>query len=120
MREYVKTLNHLYLTQKELYEIDDSWDGFHWIEPNDNNRNVLVYSRKSSEGFESFVVLNFSPMEYDYTFHVDLNGRYNVVLCSDEYRFGGNGYKPEYFETYNNYLTIKLPAYGAYILQHTD
>ncbi len=41
---FFKTLNELYLSRSELWELDDSWDGFQWIEPNDATGNTIISS----------------------------------------------------------------------------
>ena len=121
MRNYIKLLNEIYLNTKELYEIDDSWDGFEWIIPNDNNRNIISYKRKSSEGYESIVLLNFSPTYYsNYIIDVSRNGKYNIIVNSDEYRFGGYGYDIKSIDVSDNKLIINVPSYGAYIIQYNN
>ncbi len=38
---YVRALNEFYLTHSELWELDDSWDGFTWLSADDADHNVL-------------------------------------------------------------------------------
>ena len=42
MQNYVKTLLHMYKKYRCLYEQDDSWDGFKWINADDCFRSILV------------------------------------------------------------------------------
>lgn len=93
-QEFVKTLNHYYLTHPQMWQIDYSWDGFSWINADDNKSSVLSYRRRDKEGNETIVMVNFTPvMREDYTIGVPEYGKYKLVLNSDEKRFGGWGEK---------------------------
>jgi 1,4-alpha-glucan branching enzyme len=92
LREYVKALNHLYRNEKSLWEIDDSYDGFEWINADDKWRNIFSFVRKSSdlEDFLIFVV-NMCPVEYrGHLVGIPRFTEYEEILCSDSGRFGGN------------------------------
>ena len=91
-RDYARELNMLYLERAELWEIDDGWDGFEWVTVDDAEENTAVFMRKSSDGSELYSVFNFSPVKRaDYRFGVNDSGRYEVLLCSDDEKFGGFG-----------------------------
>lgn len=93
-RNYVKELNHLYLKSPELWEIDDSWDGFKWIEADQSELNLISYRRIDIQGNEYIVVINFSPEKRKcYKLRVPEEGYYEEIFTSDEQRFGGNGTK---------------------------
>ncbi len=128
MQQFISELNNFYLANKELWEIDNSWDGYQWIEANESNWNIISYKRKAIDGSELIIVINFSPITREnYTVKVDLPGKYEEVLTTDEYRFGGNGIKngknmqtSQYQEQSGkkqNYFNISLPANGAVILR---
>ena len=90
MKNYVRQLNALYLESPELWEIDDSWDGFEWIDADLSSSNLISYKRKSASGRELIVILNFSPIPYgDYTFNIPRRAEYEIVFSSDRYEFGG-------------------------------
>ena len=123
MKEYVKELLKLYRKNPCLYELDDSWDGFEWINPNDADRSTYSFIRKSADGKNNMLfVLNMTPMERkDYYVGVPKKGKYKLVINSDEERFGGqNHYIPKELkaiemECDNKDYAIKfdLPPYGA-------
>ena len=45
MHHYVHDLNHLYLDNPPLYEIDDNWAGFQWCGVDDNIHSILSFLR---------------------------------------------------------------------------
>ncbi len=85
----VKTLNHLYKSVPAFHEIDDSWEGFQWLQPNDNARNVIAYQRKDKFGRTIVILVNFSGVDvYDYPLGIS-QGEYTVIFNSDSACFGG-------------------------------
>ena len=125
MLEYVKTLLELYRKNPCLYELDDSWDGFEWINANDSYRSTYSFVRMSADGKNNMLfVLNMTPIARDdYMVGVPKKGKYKLVLNSDETRFAGNGAKlPEELKAQEHdcdnqkfAITFNLPAYGAVI-----
>ena len=113
----VQTLNNLYKTTPALYEIEDSWDGFEWLAPDDSDRNFLAYQRKDKQGNSIVVLLNFSGEDYK-NYKLGLpKGKYRVIFNSDSTRFGGSGQMRKYvFQTKKSYshgkeysITFDLP-----------
>ena len=92
LKEYVKTVNHFYLDNPCLYQIEDSWDGFKWVVSDDNNQNIVVFRRMDEQDRELVVVCNFSLVTREsYRFGVRPAGSYRQVLSSDSVEFGGAG-----------------------------
>lgn len=93
MQDYVKELNHFYLRNPQLWEEDDSWSGFHWIDPDDRSQSVLSFLRMGTVPNDFLViVVNFTPVpRYQYRIGLPQAGSYKKVFNSDEERFGGNG-----------------------------
>jgi 1,4-alpha-glucan branching enzyme len=131
MQRFISHLNKFYLENKELWEIDNSWDGYKWIEANQSDINVISYKRIAIDGSELIIVINFSPVTREnYRINVEKDGKYQEVLSTDEYRFGGNNIlndKPIKSAKYQNesqekqnYIEIRLPSYGAVILRRID
>ena len=128
MQDYIAELNNFYLENKQLWEIDTSWDGYEWINANDGDNNVISYKRKAIDGSELTIVINFSPISrYDYQIDVDAPGKYKEVLSSDEERFGGRGLlNSEIIKTAKyqnqsgkeiNYIKINLPALSGVVFR---
>ncbi len=88
---YVKSLNHFYIKERSFWEIEDSWDGFCWINENDEANSVLLFERFSKRKNEStIVVCNFTPVAREkYRIGVRMSGEYEIVLNSDDVCFGG-------------------------------
>ncbi len=90
MQRYVRALNHFYLDNPSLWEIDDGWDGFEWISADERDLNILSYRRKDKKGREIIVALNFAPVQRDaYPLAVPKMGRYEEIFSTDRYEFGG-------------------------------
>lgn len=89
---FAAELNHFYLEHPELYQVDDSWEGFQWIDADDRDRSIISYRRIDKKGNELIVVINFTPVCYrDFSLRVPELGEYEELLNSDEERFGGQG-----------------------------
>lgn len=93
MQDYVKELLKLYTSNPAMYENDNNWDGFEWINCNDNDRSIYSFVRKTADGKKKFLfVLNMTPMQRDdYRVGVDSAKKCKLILNSDDVRFGGNG-----------------------------
>jgi 1,4-alpha-glucan branching enzyme len=90
MQRFVRALNHFYLENPALWEIDDGWDGFEWISADERDLNILSYRRKDKKGREIIVALNFAPVQRDaYPLAVPKMGRYEEIFSTDHYEFGG-------------------------------
>lgn len=93
MLEYVKALLELYRSYPCLYEIDNDWAGFEWVNADDADRSTYSFIRKSSDGKKNLLfVLNMTPMARPgYCVGVPKKKKYRLVLNSVEERFGGSG-----------------------------
>ena len=93
MQDYVKELLKLYTSNPAMYENDNNWDGFEWINCNDNDRSIYSFVRKTADGKKKFLfVLNMTPIQRDdYRVGVDAAKKCKLILNSDDVRFGGNG-----------------------------
>ena len=92
LQEFFRMANLFYLANKELWEVDFSWEGFEWIVADDCTNNVVVFLRKDKKGKEVVCVVNFSPVElHDYRFGVPQKKEYREIFNSDCPAFGGTG-----------------------------
>ena len=91
-QEFTKALNHFYLDNSPLWQIDYSWEGFEWIIPDDNCNSVLAYKRINDAGEEIYAILNFTKVNREgYMFGSDA-GTFEVIFNTDDPKFGGTGY----------------------------
>mgnify|MGYP000558721270 CR=1 FL=1 len=120
---YVKELLELYRKYPAMYEIDNTWDGFEWMNADDAEHSTYCFVRKCSSGKNNLLfVLNMTPMKWEnYTVPVPKKKKYKLLLNSDEERFGGWGNeipaeimaekKPYHYKDYS--ISFDLPPYGA-------
>ena len=118
LQYFNERINHLYLSEKALYENDYNWNGFRWLEVNDNTRNVFAYER-ISEDSRMVVILNFSfNMWFDYKIYGLQNGLYEVVICSDDLKYGGtHAMENTKYVVDNHELVISIPYSTGIILR---
>jgi 1,4-alpha-glucan branching enzyme len=91
-RYYYEQLGHVYRSLAPLWELDATWRGFQWIDVNDRQNSVISFVR-CSEHEHAVVVLNLTPVPRDaYRIGAPSDCRYQVVLNSDDARYGGSGY----------------------------
>ena len=89
---YVKALNHFYLKNPPMWQIEDSWDGYKWIVPDDSTQNIVVFRRMDEKGATVVVVCNFSPVKREsYRFGVPDARSYTEAFTSDAVEYGGTG-----------------------------
>ena len=128
LQQYFKQANAFYLAHPELWELDFSWEGFEWIEANDNQANTVAFLRKDSKGDALVVVCNFSPVDRTgYTVGVPVPGVYTCIFNSDDPDFGGKGggdhepVRSRYVESQGREqsITISLPPMSAVIYKCT-
>ncbi len=92
MQSFVRELNKLYLKTSPLWEIDFSWEGFSWIANDDNEQSIIAFRRTDREGKETVIVCNFVPVARSgYRIGLPYDGKYKLVLNTDDEKFGGKG-----------------------------
>jgi 1,4-alpha-glucan branching enzyme len=92
LMSYVQHLNRLYLSESALYERDDSWEGFDWLDLHDASRSILSFVRHSASGESMIASCNFTPVvRHQYRLGVPVAGAYEEILNSDASEFGGSG-----------------------------
>ncbi|MCK5779560.1 MAG: 1,4-alpha-glucan branching protein GlgB [Psychrilyobacter sp.] len=93
LQRFVKFLNFFYKEENSLWEQDHGYEGFEWIDADNNSEGILSFVRKSKNKNEFLVgVFNFTPVYYEkHRLEVPRFTDYVEVLNSDEYRFGGEG-----------------------------
>lgn len=91
MHKYVRELGRLYASTPALWKVDDSWDGFSWLNVDDSERSSVAFMRMSQR---SYIVcaLNFTPVRYDdFTIGLPKPGVLKEVINSDDTQYGGSG-----------------------------
>ena len=92
-REFMRCLNEFYVKNKAFWEIEDSWDGFEWINPDDCDRSVISFVRRGRKKRDEVVVVcNFTPVRYNkYVLGAPSAGNYAEVFSTNDSEYGGNG-----------------------------
>ncbi len=122
LNQYIKDINHFYMEQRPLWEIDFEWQGFEWLVPDDNHNNVVVFLRKDKDDNQLLCAINFSPNTYeDYRFGCPPVKEFVEVFNSDDASYGGTGvknaepckvsWKPSHGK--ESSVSIKIPPLGA-------
>ena len=92
LQHYVSELNQLYLKTPAMWQVDDSWDGFKWIDADNREQSIFSYRRIDKKGNEVIVLLNFTPVvREDFMLGVPYSGVYEEIFNSDSEEFGGSG-----------------------------
>ena len=93
MHNYVRDLLRMYRKYPCLYEIDNSWEGFEWMNADDIDRSTYSFVRKGVSGRNNLLfVVNMTPIKWeDYQVAVPKKKKYKLVLNSDDTEYGGNG-----------------------------
>ena len=125
MQEFVKDLNRLYTTETSLYENQFDPSGFEWVEANDDNNSIFIYLRKGSEENDvTMIVLNLTPRVFDYKIGTNEGTNWEVILNSDDEKYGGSGVNAEIVDEEDdewmfrpNAIILKLPALSGVVLK---
>ena len=93
MQAYSKALNKFYVDTRAFWQVDFDWNGFQWIDPNDNNNSIVSFIRKAEDSNDFVIVIsNFTPEVHEgYRIGVPAKGSYIEVFNSDGEDFGGSG-----------------------------
>ncbi len=88
----MKDLNQMYRKMNALYELDDSPEGFEWINNISGNDCYITYLRKGKKPEDTLlVVANFAGTETKITTGVPFDGKYKEILNTDAKKYGGSG-----------------------------
>jgi len=83
-------LNWLYTHEPSFYELDDSYDGYEWIDFSDADNSVWSFMRKSRTGESILFVVNATPVvRGGYRVGVPRTGFYEEILNTDAETYGG-------------------------------
>ncbi len=92
LQHYVETLNRLYRDTPALHQVDDSWDGFTWLNVDDAERSVLGFLRSAPGSDSVAVLINFTPQPYgQYRLALPYDCELTEILNSDREAYAGSG-----------------------------
>ena len=109
VQRWVRELNRFYVASTALHALDFSWEGFEWIDSNDNESSVIAFLRKGG-GEMVLIVCNFTPLvRVDYRVGVPRGGYWRERLNSDALEYGGSG-----VGNFGGVEAAPLPAHGRF------
>lgn len=92
MQRWCGALNACYRGSRALWDIDDGWDGFTWLNVDDAERSAIAFLRTARNGRRLVCVCNFTPVRYDdFVIGLPKRGVLRELLSSDSEEFGGSG-----------------------------
>jgi 1,4-alpha-glucan branching enzyme len=128
MQSFVHDLLHMYSKYPAMYELDDYWEGFSWVNADDNTRSIFSFIRRDRTKKNSLLfVVNMTPVDRpDFMVGAPCKGRYTLILDengevntkADKKRIytavkgecDGQPYRVEY----------PLPGYGCAVFRFND
>jgi len=90
----IQDLNHLYKTEKALYQFAFEERGFEWVDYSDRENSVMIYMRKAENPDDSLLVIcNFTPeVRHNYRIGVNTRGIWKEIFNTDNLKYGGSGF----------------------------
>jgi 1,4-alpha-glucan branching enzyme len=118
LRRLVQHLNYVYKTEPALWDLDDTHEGFEWIDFHDADNSVVAFMRKSRAGDVIIFAVNATPLvRHGYRLGVPGAGFYREIINTDAETYGGSnvgnmgGFEAEDFpwQGRTHSLMISLP-----------
>ena len=92
LQTFVRELNGLYRREPSLYEVDDDYHGFEWIDFRDSEASIITFVRFARDRGDFIVFcFNFTPVpRLNYRVGVPKPGAYREIFNTDAEMFGGS------------------------------
>jgi 1,4-alpha-glucan branching enzyme len=122
LRRLVQHLNYVYKSEPALWDLDDTHEGFEWIDFHDADNSVVAFMRRSLEGDVIVFAVNATPLvRHGYRLGVPGGGFYREIINTDAETYGGSnvgnmgGFEAEDFpwQGRTHSLMISLPPLAA-------
>jgi 1,4-alpha-glucan branching enzyme len=91
--QFMRDLGKLYLAEPALYEVDNSWEGFQWIDFADADSSIISFLRRAKDPSDTLIfACNLTPqVRQGYRIGLPVDGFYREVLNTDAVEYGGGG-----------------------------
>ena len=117
IQKFVRGLLHLYKKYPALHAVDNTPEGFEWINADDGDRSIFSFVRKSpTKRNNILVVCNFTPVDrLDYRVGVPKKKQYKLIMNEQGMLDKPVVYKAEKKESDNQDYSVAYPlaAYGV-------
>jgi 1,4-alpha-glucan branching enzyme len=91
LRRLVQHLNHVYRSEPALWDLDDTYEGYEWIDFHDADQCIVAFLRRSQEGELLVFAVNATPVvRYNYRLGLPLDGFYREIINTDGETYGGS------------------------------
>ena len=131
LQDFSAALGHLYIDQPALWQIEDSWDGFTWLNPDDRDKSSIAlirWPRDRKNALPIVCVCNFTPVFHDdFVIGLPTKGKLKLILNSDDTKYGGNGcalgrkkYEAKGFREFSHRVHLALPPLSVQYYTFTE
>jgi 1,4-alpha-glucan branching enzyme len=91
LRRLVQHLNYVYKNEAALWDQDDTYEGFEWIDFHDADNSVVAFLRRSRTGEVIVFAVNATPLVRNgYRLGVPGGGFYREIINTDAETYGGS------------------------------
>jgi 1,4-alpha-glucan branching enzyme len=128
LRRLIQHLNWIYKAEPCFWELDDTYEGFEWIDFHDSDNCVFAFMRKARTGATIVFVVNATPVVREaYRIGVPGPGWYEEVINTDADIYGGGNvgnYGGQYatdtwWQGRPHSLLLRLPPLAVVGFKHT-
>lgn len=126
LQDMVRVLNRFYRETPSMWTIENSWEGFWWLQADDNIHSTAAWLRRDGSGDAIICAFNFTPVPWeDYRVGVPEPGVFEQAFSTDSVCFGGTGdyenttviSEPVRANGFDHSISFRLPPYGAVYLR---
>lgn len=127
LQQCVAQLNTMYKENGSLWRLDNSGEGFSWLDLEDRDNSIISFVRYDVKRDNHLVcIFNFTPQPHrDYKIALPAHYNYKIIFNSDEQQYGGSSaeehgiitpvHKPYAQGEYQ--ATVNIPPLAALILK---
>jgi 1,4-alpha-glucan branching enzyme len=109
LQNLARELNDFYRRNPALYQVDDHYSGFEWVDIKDVDNSIISFIRRATDPKDFLLFCcNFTPVPREqYSFGVPEEGFYREVLNTDSEYFGGSN-----MGNAGGVLSVAVPKHG--------
>jgi 1,4-alpha-glucan branching enzyme len=129
LQALVRQLNYLYRNEPALFDQDDTWEGFEWIDLHDADNCVLSFLRRARHGTAIVFVINATPVVREaYRLGVPEGGYWREILNTDSEMYGGSNAgncggvnaEPTPWMNRSHSIAVRLPPLAVLAFKRQD
>lgn len=129
IQSFTKALNAFYRNEPCFYDLDTMYEGYEWIEVDNQKESIISFERIDREGKRLICVFNFTPVPREsHPIGVLKKGNYEVLLSTYDEPFGGNAndapvsYESTDESQFNrpHSIRVKLPGLGGLFIKYKE